>query len=777
MYFNKIHHPSNFVFEQRAGALQIASLGGDTYRIFSRQTRSWRNPSQAQLATTIPGESLHHVAFTRDGTLTVRDRRDKLVLSGAPSATFGRSGEAWLLQLRYEKRMRFYGLGEHNRGLEKTGQRVKFWNTDLLADFGWDEICHGFPNPMYVSVPWLIINRGGFYAGLLVNHPGAVFMELASNFVWDPGNTSDRDRCSFYVGASHGEPEVYLIIGPTLPELLRKLQTLVGRTPLPPLWALGYHQCRWGYAGPRDLNWLDRELARRRIPCDGLWLDIDHMDRLKVFTFAPRHWGNTAAVRRSLASLHRRHRRVVPILDPGVKVEPGYGVYDEGIARKLFCLNRAGRPYVGFAWPGQTHFPDFSRADVREWWALHVAAFAARGIDAAWIDMNDPSTGAAESDDMLFDRGRLPHEAYHNQYALGMAEATRAGFLAARPDERPFVLSRSAFISSSRHTAVWTGDNISNWHHLRLAIPVTLGLAMSGLPFCGPDVCGFGLDATRELAIAWHKLQFLFPFFRNHNSQRERPQEPWQFGASAERILRHYIRLRYKFLPYLYQLFIAQEQSGAAILRPLFHDFPDRPSLPLGRIADQFMIGPALMQAPVVTENDHGRTVVLPGAGAWYSLTTGKWIAGGRKLRVRTTETQTPLFARDGALLPLRPGLPHDNLTDLRTVELHVFLRPGARIAAVCEYSADDGLSFDYQKGGRSTVVFTARNAGQSLVVTATPRHSGYGPIQVRIVAYGRPAGILLITPGDRRTLALRPHHWRATGATLDAVISDPFEI
>ena len=772
LYSNKIPHPANFVFPGAGGPLGVEELGSDVFRLQPRRPRGWRNPSQAVLARKIPGAGTHAVGFTRDGTLRVKDRAGRVVFSGAAGATFGRSGTSWLLQFRRERDMQFYGLGEHSRGLEKSGQRVKFWNTDLIGDYYFDQIRQDHPNPMYVSVPWVIVKRGNFYLGLLVHHPGEVFMDLASNFIWASGNNSDLARRSFYVGAPDGEPDVYLIVGPDLPALTRKLQLLVGRTPVPPLWALGYHQCRWGYAGPRDLNWLDREFRRRRIPCDGLWLDIDYMDAYKVFTFSPKDWGSAASVRRSLAALRRRGRRVVAILDPGVKVEPGYEVCADGLRRDIFCRTREGLPFTGFVWPGHTYLPDFSRADGRAWWQKRVTAFARTGMAGAWLDMNDPAVGAVELDDMRFDRARQPHASYHNQYALGMAQASRAGFLAARPDERPFLLSRSAYISSSRYTAVWTGDNMSNWHHLRMAIPVTLGLALSGLPFNGADVGGFALDGERDLVVAWYQAGFLFPFFRNHNANPAfvRAQEPWSFGQAAERVIRRYVRLRYKFLPYLYQLFLAQAKTGEAILRPLFHDFPDRRAQPLGKIDDQFMAGPALLHAPVVTQGAKARPVVLPAGGRWFALADGRWQRGGTTVRARTPAGTSPLYAREGSLVPLRPGDTAENSTDLRAIELHVFLDAGSRGGASCEYSADDGETFGYARGQRTTVCFHARVARDgTLTLRIEPVASGYGPLRVRVVTYTSARTMVLVNPAGRTEVPTRNFAWRATGGKLAA--------
>lgn len=800
-YLHKIPHPANFIFNGSANDFEITSLGGDVHRIRAQHPKDWHNPSQAQLAEQISGEPQHTVSCAEDGTLRVNDQKGRTVLATVPGATYGQSGDTWLLQFRHERGMQFYGLGEHTRGFEKSGQRVKFWNTDLIADFAWEEVVSGYPNPLYVAIPWLIVKRGNFFCGLLVHHPGAVFMELASNFVWDIHNTSERERQSFYVGAPDGAADVYLIVGPSLAQLTRKMQQLVGTTPLPPLWALGYHQSRWGYAGPKDLHQLDRQMTKRGIPCDGLWLDIDYMDRLKVFTFSPKHWGDAESIASTLEILRKRGRRVVPILDPGVKVEHGYSVHDTGLDHDAFCHNHTGRPYVGFAWPGQTYFPDFSLPSVREWWAEYVEAFARLGVAAAWIDMNDPATGAAEVNDMLFDLGRQPHASYHNQYALGMAEATRAGFLAARPDDRPFLLSRSAFISSGRHTAVWTGDNLSNWHHLRMAIPVTLGLSLSGIPFCGPDVCGFGLDTTPELAIAWHKLQFLFPFFRNHSATGVREQEPWKFGAATERVLVHYIRLRYKFLPYLYQLFIAQEQSGEALLRPLFYDFPDRPALPLGDIADQFMVGPAVMQAPFVNDDQRdqpaalpipgqkrpasrsaartlSRKVILPAGADWFSLTDGRWHGGGITLQVKSTTDSTPLFIRAGTVLPLRPGLPELATANLREVELHVFLAPETKATTSVVYHADDGETFGYQRGTRTSVEFLVRRKSDaSLEITYRELAGGFGPLNVCVVDYVRSRQLRVSDGRESRLLEMKPHSWQATGVVLKTTASSFFSV
>lgn len=783
MYFSKIPHPANFVFAREAdparGVLPLAdgearvtltAIGGDVHRVTVRHPRWPHNPSQAELAESVPGENAHAVRLAADGSLElVENASGRVALSGVPGATLGACGRTWLFQFRHEPTMQFYGLGEHSKGLEKSGQRVKFWNTDLFGDFAHCEATHGYANPMYVAIPWLIVKQGNHYIGLLVHNPGAVFMDLASNFVWSEANTEDRDRRSFYVGAPDGQPELYLVVGPTLPALLRKLQALVGRVPRPPLWALGHHQCRWGYGGPRDLAALDRGFRAHRIPCDGLWLDIDYMDRYKVFTYS-REGRAAARVRRVLARLARRGRRVVPILDPGVKAEPGYPVFEDGRRAGIFCLTPEGRPYVGFVWPGKTHLPDFSLPEGRAWWTRHVRRLAADGFAGAWIDMNDPSVGAVELDDMLFGRGAQPHASYHNQYGLGMAQATRAGFLAARPDQRPFILTRSAYLSSSRYAAVWLGDNVSNWHHLRLGVPLALGLSMSGIPFNGPDVCGFMGNTTPALAVAWYKACFLFPFLRNHSTAGTRPQEPWALGPEAGRAIAHYIRLRYKLLPYLYQLFLAQEESGEAILRPLFHDFPDTRRRPLGQITDQFLVGPSILQAPILAAGRTRRRVVLPAGTQWFSAQDGRWLPGGKTILSRAGRTETPLFVREGSILPLQPGERTHNRNDLATIELHCFLRPDSGKPAVLRYACDDGETFGYQRGEVSRFTVKARALpGGVLAAEISDGEYGFGPVRVRLVVYGGFKAVRLTGDGKTRLLPLVAHAWRFVGAPLAA--------
>jgi len=739
MHFHKYPHPANFEFPTAIsnGAfkttkgiyrMQVRACAEDIYH-FQITGKGWmENDSQAELrfpnGRKRPEGDRTRLIFSADGGMRWESKNGGVLLSVPPGRFFGQCGEASIFEFERRAGDQFYGLGEKWTGFEHSKKTTKFWNTDVFADFHRESITNGKPDPdpVYVSIPYLILKRGNAYAGLLLDNPHATFVSTQMRTVIANQMDLGGEDGVFHLGAERGRPSLYILFGPSLAELTRKLQKLVGVTPCPPAWALGYHQCRWGYQSEADLNGLDLRFRGHGIPVDGLWLDIDYMDRYKVFTFGKKNFRDPS---RALAKLADRGRKVVPIIDPGVKLENGYAVYERGKKAGVFCKNPQNGDYVGLVWPGQTVFPDFSLETARTWWAEEVADFAGLGIHGAWLDMNDPSTGPVDNQDMLFDHGRKSHDSYHNQYALGMAQATREGFLKANPDERPFLLSRSGCTGSNRYTAIWTGDNCSNYHHLKNSIATTLNLGLSGIPFNAPDAGGFADDATPELMVDWFKAGFLFPFFRNHAMWDSRPQEPWAFGRKVLAVLRRYIRLRYRFRPYLYQLFVRQERVGEAILRPLFYDFEDNASLPLGLVDDQFMVGPGVMQAPFVTGGQAVREVILPGAGRWYSVMEDDWLAGDQKRPVTATANGTPLYIRDGSILPLARLEPCEQAFHADRVDFHVFL--SGDMEAATRYVFDDGATFAYQNGRRSEVEIKARRSGSVLDIETSMIDRGFG--------------------------------------------------
>ena len=770
MFFTKYPHRANFTFAEALRGTELA-LGevrlqmeaqefGGLLRVRMSGDR-WKPTRRIVELDPPEAGSIGRFSVGADGGISIASQHGAALIESLPQAAFGISGQASIFQFKVPDCARYYGMGSKTYGrMELSGLRTLFWNTDVWSDFHFGQWVEHPSDPPYFSLPYLIVEAEGEYVGFLLNNPYPTFMET-------PGTEDTRVFVEWQRTADHlilgslgGEPELWVLTGPSLRELTQKLQRLVGVTPLPPIWSLGYHQSRWGYGGHEDLLDLDRKFRAHQIPCDGLWLDLDYMEGFRVFTYSDEMWpqGVPAAAR----ELAEAGRRIVPIIDPGVKRETGYAVFDHGASRGMFCLNAEGRPFVGMVWPGETVFPDFTLPEVREWWAGYASNFRRQGFGGAWIDMNDPATGPVDPTGMLFGRGQESHEEHHNQYALGMQVATREGFLRAVPNERPFLLSRSGFIGSSRYSAIWTGDNLSNRFYLKMAIPQSVNLSISGLPFNGPDIGGFGGDVTEELMLDWMKACFLFPFCRNHSVKDCREQEPWAFSGSGVGILRRYIRLRYKLLPYLYNLFVEQEEQGDPILRPLFYEF-DEPE-DIHTLDDEFMVGPCILQAPVLDADQRARDVVLPGVLPWMDANDGAWVRPGRH-RVKPARGESPLYVRMGSIIPMLPGMRVDQSKDLTEVEFHVFVPEGWTGTTIIFYRADDGTTFDYQRGERSILSLEVAGENGNLEISALPIRSGFGEIRHKIVLYSRPKSVKL----NGRKASIKPVQVELTGRALAA--------
>ncbi|MCW5937542.1 MAG: hypothetical protein KIT11_09580 [Fimbriimonadaceae bacterium] len=738
MFFSKYPHPANFRFVedfdpdsgsakvgQRNPRVHLESFEGGIFRVVVRDERIWK-PDPSLVKLEIPGAPrTNHVCVESAFDLTFLDDSGSPALATTPGQGFGLCGNAHLFQFQVPFEAQFFGLGGKwlNR-LEMSGVRTKFWNTDVWSDFHWAQWGSHEIDPPYFSTPYVAMKTPKHWIGLLLDNP-------ATTFIQTPGRDDTRVFVEWQrtlprlvLGSEDGEPRLVVMVADSLAELTEKLQTIVGKTPRPPIWSIGFHQSRWGYGGHKDLVDLDRRFEKYDIPCSGLWLDLDYMDGFRIFQTSkqqfPKGPGETAA------ALAKNDRRIVPIIDPGVKQEAGYRVFDDGMKNGVFCRNVEGQPYVGLVWPGETVFPDFTQPKVRDWWAGYAKEFRESGFGAAWLDMNDPSTGPVDPTGMLFNDGQEAHALHRNQYALGMQMATRKGFLLAYPEERPFLLSRSGFTGTSRFSAIWTGDNVSNEFYLRHAITTSLGMAISGLPFNGPDVGGFGGDADDELMVRWVQACFLFPFFRNHSTLGSRNEEPWAYRAKTRSVIGHFIQLRYRLLPYLYQLFLRQEARGEALLRPLFHDFDQAG---LETVLDEFLVGPDILQAPVVAMGEYRREVLLPGDQPWFDAQTGRWKKPG-KSSVSALLPASPLYLRSGAVIPIQRRQPTDNHVDLARPALLCALPADWKGHTVLEYEFDDGLSYGYEKGERTRVRIEVDGRKDTVEVRTVALEEGFGALE-----------------------------------------------
>jgi alpha-glucosidase len=741
MFFSKYPHPANFVFPERDldgrrdCKLNFKSFVGDIANCYIAGP-DWPECNEILPLLPPPVAPSSHVK-SEGMRIWVEDGEGRTVLQTLAGEGFGYCGDTHLFQFTTDPAAEFFGMGEKTFGeVELSGYRTKFWNTDVWSDFHWAQWGGNPTDPPYFTTPFLLIRTHGTYVGILIQNPYPTFMETPGIDESRVFVEWQRTANHLILGAEGGQPNLWIIYGPTQREVVCKLQHLVGVTPRPPLWSLGYHQSRWEYRGEDDVLELDRQFTHHQIPCDGIWMDLDYMKEYRIFTVLESAFPSSPAA--TAAKLSESGRRIVPITDPGVKKELGYDVYDDGIAQDVFCKTAEGRPYVGIVWPGETVFPDFSQARVRDWWAGYAKSFRESGFGGCWIDMNDPSTGPVDPTEMRFQNGTEQHKAHRNQYALGMQMATYQGFLSAKPNERPFILSRSGFTGSSRFGAIWTGDNVSNRFYLKTSIPTAIGMSLSGLPFAGPDLGGFGGNVSDDLMIDWAKAGFLFPFLRNHCGRGLRAQEPFNLPTKVMAVMRRYIRLRYKLMPWLYNLFVNAEANGDPILRPLSYEFPDSG---LERCSDQFLIGDSILQAPFLDDDKNKRTVQLPGEMPWYDAQSGRWLAAGTH-PVKKSVDSTPMYIRAGAIIPMQPGTPVSTKVDLLSPQFHVFVPEGWTGQFSYVYVADDGISFDYREGAESRLQIKMISVDGNIAVQVDELSTAFGLIRPSYVFHGAPKSV-----------------------------------
>lgn len=610
----------------------------------------------------------------------------------------------------------FFGLGEKITPLGRRGYVIENWNSDDPSP-----MVEGRPR-MYESFPFM------------------VGIDTATGCCW--GYFLDSTyRSTFSVGRDgwdhisvslqHDELDVYFITGTHISEVLEEYTALTGRHTMPPLWTLGYHQCRWSYMSADQVRDITGNLRSRRIPCDGIWFDIDYMDNYRVFTFDKERF---AGIEQLTAQLKQQGFHCVAIVDPGVKVDdPGvYDVYDEGVREGYFITAPDGEVYHGKVWPGGTAFPDFTDPKARAWWgALHSRYYEA-GIDAFWNDMNEPADHAGADKTVPSEnvcRDGVSMREVHNAYGLLEAKSTvEDGMLTLRPNDRPFVLTRAAHAGTQKYAAKWGGDNRSTWSDLRNSVVQLVNMGMSGLGFYGCDVGGFSGNCTPELLVRWTQLGAFYPFFRNHSAIGSRNQEPWVFGPEVEQACREAIELRYHLIPYLYQLFYEMHTHGTPIARPLFWHHPaDSRTY---TCTDQFMVGRYLLVAPIVERGARSRLVYLPD-GDWYHYETGESYAGGKEHVVAAPLNSIPLFVRAGSVLPVMPVVQSTADIDPATLTLEVF--PGECGFAEKLYE-DDGCTNEYREGAFQ---LNDLDYGRDTVSVRLTEESRYKRVVVRAFAGG----------------------------------------
>jgi alpha-glucosidase len=623
----------------------------------------------------------------------------------------------------------FYGLGEKAARLDKRRGFFVNWNSDTP---GYTE----GKDPIYQTIP--------FYLGLQRAIAYGLFFDNSYRSYFDFGRSS-QERVWF--GAEGGELNYYFFYGPEMKKILSRYAELTGHMPLPPRWALGNQQSRWSYYPDTMVEEVVKQYRERDIPLDVIHLDIDYMSSYRVFTFDTKRFPDPRAL---TAKLAKQGVKVVTIVDPGVKYQPPseglargssakpelepqdkrYYVFDEGIANNYFQHRANGDLFIPRVWPGDSVFVDFTKSEARRWWGDLHRAYLDNGVAGIWNDMNEPAdfvdqTGKNQMNVVSYDEGQnTTHAKNRNVFALLMARATYEGLERLQPDRRPYVITRAGYAGIQRYSTMWTGDTNSTWEALELNIPMFTSLGLSGEPFVGSDVGGFIGRGNPELLVRSYQVSFLAPFCRNHKVIDGYDQEPWRFGAYYQQIIRRYLKLRYRMLPFLYTTLEAAHRTGAPLFRPLVLNYQADASTQ--NIDDEFMVGDDLLVAPIMRPGLTERLVYLP-EGLWYDFWTDKTYSGKTMIRAKAPLETVPIFVRGGAIIPLGPEMNFIGPKPSESVMFSIY--PDENGKAVTRLYEDDGLTPEYKRGVfRRTTITAQRERNGKVLVNVNAPEGSYNP-------------------------------------------------
>ena len=591
----------------------------------------------------------------------------------------------------------YYGLGDKATHLNLKGKRVENWATDQYAFQKEQE-------PLYKVVPFYIGLHNKISYGIFFDNTFRTFFDFCHE---------RRNVTSFW--AEGGEMNYYFFYGPQMDEVVTAYTHLTGKPELPPLWALGYHQCKWSYYPESKVKEVAAKFRELQIPCDGIYLDIDYMDGFRCFTWNKDYFPDP---KRMVAELAENGFKTIVIIDPGIKIDKEYSVYNEAIANDYFC-KRADGPYMkGKVWPGECNFPDYTNPAVREWWAgLFKELISDIGVKGVWNDMNEPAVmevpGKTFPMDVRHDYDGNPcsHRKAHNIYGTQMARATYEGVKRFSYPKRPFIITRSAYSGAQRYTSSWTGDNVASWEHLWIANIQMQRMSISGMGFTGSDIGGFAEQPSGELYVRWIQLGVFHPFCRTHSSGDHGDQEPWSFDEEVIRITKKFVELRYQLLPYLYTMFWQYITDGVPMLKPLV--YYDQDDTQTHYRTDEFIFGNQILVCPILEPNSVGRRMYLP-KGNWYNYWTGEQNSGMKEVWVSTDYDQIPIFIKEGAIIPKYPVQQYVGEKEFDMITLEVYFKHGKEKSVLYE-DAQDG--YDYNKGRFSLATFSFHGKDNTLII------------------------------------------------------------
>ena len=612
-----------------------------------------------------------------------------------------------------------YGLGEMPRGINKRGWHYITNNTDE-SRHSEDKLS------FYGAHNFLLVRDGSTCFGLFVDFPGKVY--------YDIGYTR-HDLFSFHTETP--DYDLYLLSGGNENAICKEFRTLIGRSYIPPKWAFGLAQSRWGYKTEEDVREVARQYKEHDLPLDMICMDIDYMQDYADFTVNKERFPDLAKLS---ADLKAQGIRLVPIIDAGVRIDPNDPTCTEGLEKGYFCKKADGTPFVAAVWPGKAYFADFLRPEVREWFGHKYKALTDCGIEGFWNDMNEPAlfysperlhaflndmAALREKDNIEqeefflrvvggamglmnspadyasfyheVDGQKVRHDQIHNLYGGSMTRAAGEAFADLRPGQRTLLYSRSSFIGSHRYGGIWLGDNNSSWAQLLANIQMMPSVQMCGFLYSGADLCGFSYDTTPDLALRWLEFGLLTPLMRNHSTIGTRMQEYYRFPEVLPAV-RNMIRLRYALLPYLYSEFMKAALENTSYFRPLAFDYPDDPDA--REVEDQLLLGDGLMAAPVYVQNAHGRHVYLPEPMKLLRLRAvddyDEEILPAGHHYIRCALDEMLLFLRPGHIIPVAQPANNTSELDDASLTLWSFLPDGE--SAEYRMYRDDGVTTEYEK-------------------------------------------------------------------------------
>lgn len=630
--------------------------------------------NESENTIVLQSSQLNVVVSKQPFHITFKNKEGKVINEDDSAFSTSWNGEQVTTYKKLQPNERFIGLGEKTGPLDKRGRGYVNWNTDNFG-YGPDS------DPLYVSVP--------FYIGLHQELAYGIFLDNSSRTQFNFGASTDRFS-SFT--ADIGDMNYYFIGDASVAAIVKSYTHLTGRMPLPPMWSLGYQQCRYSYYPDKEVISIAENFRVRDFPGDAIVLDIHYMDAYKIFTWDKKTFPDPKAM---ITKLKELGFETVVMCDPGIKVESGYPAYDSGKKENVFVKYPDGTDYTGQVWPGWCHFPDFTNPKTRAWWANHFTDYVALGVEGFWNDMNEIATWGNMLPDLIeFDMEGQKSTAREarNLFGMLMARSTYEGTKKLLKNKRPFNLTRSGYAGVQRYATVWTGDNVAYDAHMMAGIRLVNSMGLSGLAFTGYDIGGFVGNADEKLFARWISIGAFSPFFRGHSMINSRDAEPWTYGEKVEEISRNYMKLRYRLLPYLYSSFFEAATTGMPINRSLAIDFTFDDLVYDHRYHNQYLFGPSILVAPVESTKDLVK-VYLP-EGNWYDLFTDTEHKGKTEIVADCPIDLLPLYVRGSSIIPMREKSGATTNEHGDTLEVHLY--SGKENNAFLLYE-DDGSSFEYE--------------------------------------------------------------------------------